>query len=501
MGDAKKVERHSARDIVDAGAAQGRAAAPSPELEGKWQTVQSRLKTQLGPQTFNSWLSSMRVISLREGRLTLSAPTTYRRNHIVAQYQERIRMLWRQVDPNVQTVEIIVDPAAQGATVTSPGQTSAGLPSATLSKKSHGLGKPTLRPSLPARALNILADTEPDPQLTFDRFVVGGSNRLAFAAAERVAKEPSGNYNPFYLYSPSGFGKTHLVSAIGREAMRLNPGIKVAYVPAEKFMMHWSSSSRDGDSAGFRELIRSVDLLILDDLQFICGRAGTLREFTATFSALVTAGKRVIVTADKPASKLDDIDEHVRSRIASGLTVSLEAPDYELRLAILKRKLADRLPAERRHFVPESSLEYMAHKVDTNPRELEAALKCVTANCELIGKPISLEMTQEFVRHLIRSAEKRTTIEDIQKEVCSFYGVPMRDLLSHRRDRQIVRPRQIAMYLAKELTTRSLPEIGRRFGGRDHTTVLYGVRKICEMRKDNIALSDEIDLLKRMIES
>jgi chromosomal replication initiator protein len=251
----------------------------------------------------------------------------------------------------------------------------------------------------------------------------------------------------------------------------------------------------------FRELVRSVDLLILDDLQFICGRTPTLREFIQTFSALVSAGKRVIITADRPASKIEDIDEHVRTRLSSGLTVTMEAADYDLRLAILRRKLADRLPAERRHFVPEICLEYIAHKVDTNPRELEAALKCVTANCELMGKPIGLEMTQEFVRHLIRTADRRITIEEIQKEVSSYYGVSMRDLLSHRRDRQIVRPRQIAMFLAKELTTRSLPEIGRRFGGRDHTTVLYGVRKIGQMRSENATLADEIDLLKRMIES
>ncbi|MFO1187908.1 MAG: chromosomal replication initiator protein DnaA [Alphaproteobacteria bacterium] len=498
MADAKKVERRTGRSEIETTASR---VPGSGDLEAKWQAVQARLKVSLGAHTFNSWISSLRFVEMKGGRVTLAAPSIYRRNHVAAQFQERIWLHWRSADASVSGVEIIVDPTARGALAHSNGM----RPPIPVEAQAPGHMRPSrLRPNRPGqtqRLPDFVADCAPDPQHTFDRFVVGPSNQLAFAAAERVAKEPSANYNPFYLYCPSGFGKTHLVSAIGREAMRINPQIKVAYVPAEKFMIHYSSSARDGETNAFREMIRAVDLLILDDLQFICSRPQTLREFIQTFSALVSAGKRVVITADRPAAKIEDIDEHVRSRLSSGLTVSMEAPDYDLRLAILKRKLADRLPADRRHFVPDNCLELIAHKVDTNPRELEAALKCVTANCELMNRPISLEMTQEFVKHLVRTADRRITIEEIQKEVSSFYGVSMRDLLSHRRDRQIVRPRQIAMFLAKELTTRSLPEIGRRFGGRDHTTVLYGVRKIGEMREENQALADEIDLLKRMIES
>lgn len=499
MADAKKVERRAVRSEIEVQPTTNRPAGGVSELEVKWQAVQMRLKASLGAHTFNSWIGSMRVVDMKNSRVTLAAPSVYRRNHVVSQYQERLWLLWRSVEPSVSAVDIIVDPAVQGAIVHAGGV----RPPRPAEAPAPGDVRSTrLRHQRPgARLPDFLADCAPDPQYTFERFVVGSANQLAFAAAERVAKEPSANYNPFYLYCPSGFGKTHLVSAIGREAMRQNPSLKVAYVPAEKFMIHYSSSARDGETNAFREMIRAVDLLILDDLQFICSRPPTLREFIQTFNALVAAGKRVVITADRPAAKIEDIDEHVRSRLSSGLTVSMEHADYDLRLAILKRKLADRLPADRRHFVPEACLELIAHKVDTNARELEAALKCVTANCELMNRPISLEMTQEFVKHLVRSADRRITIEEIQKEVSSFYGVSMRDLLSHRRDRQIVRPRQIAMFLAKELTTRSLPEIGRRFGGRDHTTVLYGVRKIGEMRQENQALADEIDLLKRMIES
>jgi chromosomal replication initiator protein len=500
MGDAKNVGRHSSREMIDpALAAQGHAGPSRADLEGHWKTVQTRLKAMLGNHKFNSWLGSMRLVDFKAGRVTLAATSIYRRNHIIAQYHERIRLVWRQVEPSVTTIDVIVDPLSQDKSL------NVGAPHVS----PHPLSGDTLRPSSKSpprpprhtRLPDILIDAEPDPQYTFDRFVVGATNKLAFAAAERVAKEPSGNYNPFYLYCPSGFGKTHLVNAIGREAMRHSPGLKVAYVPAEKFMMHYATSAREGETIAFREQIRNVDLLILDDLQFICGRTPTVREFAQTFSALVSAGKRVIITADRPAAQLEDIEDHVRTRLGSGLTVTIERADFDLRLAILKRKLIDRLSAERRHLVSDAVLEFIARKIDTNPRELEAALKCVAANCELMGKPISLEMTQEFVRHLVRSADRRITVEDIQKEVSSFYGVSMRDLLSHRRDRLIVRPRQVAMFLAKELTTRSLPEIGRRFGGRDHTTVLYGVRKIAQLRQEDAALADEIDLLKRMIES
>ena len=503
MGDAKKVE-HSARELGEAKSSRSVEVAIGVDeaLEAAFRNVQTRMKAMLGPNIYNSWIASLRAVKRDGGRVILAASSAYRRNHIAAQYQERLVFLWRQEDSSVSAVELIVDPSAQGATLATappkPPRPMSASPSSSGADPMRTSNKLRVRPQ--GKTFNFLADVEPDANLTFERFVVGPANRLAVAAAERVAKEPSGNYNPFYLYCPSGYGKTHLVSAIGREAMRVSPGLKIAYVPAEKFMMHYATSAREGETMMFREMIRAVDLLILDDLQFICGRGPTLREFNQTFNTLVAAGKRVIVTADRPPAKLEDVDDHIRSRLASGLTVTIEPADYDMRLAILRRKLVDRLTPDKRHYVPEASLEYIARKIETNPRELEAALKCVAANCELLNRPISLDTTAEFVSHLIRTQDRRITIEEIQKEVSTFYGVSMRDLLSHRRERQIVRPRQVAMYLAKELTTRSLPEIGRRFGGRDHTTVLYGVRKIGALKAKDTDLSDEIDLLKRIIE-
>jgi chromosomal replication initiator protein len=283
--------------------------------------------------------------------------------------------------------------------------------------------------------------------------------------------------------------------------MRLNPELKVAYMTAGTFMNASGQATRDNHPMGFRDLVRSVDMLMLDDLQFIVGRDATFREFIATFKHLQDAGKQMIIAGDRPANELEGIDEHARSRLSGGLTVTIGPPDYNLRMAILKRKLADLRATGRAIEISDNVLEYIAHKIDSNPRELEGALKCVANNSEIERSETSLEKVQELVRHLVKSQDRRVTIEDIQKKVALFYHVSMRDLLSHRRDRIIVRPRQVAMFLCKEMTTRSLPEIGRRFGGRDHTTVLYGVRRIADMRKENAALSDEIDLLKRMIEN
>jgi chromosomal replication initiator protein len=363
-----------------------------------------------------------------------------------------------------------------------------------------GMSTHTSRPPIKP-ASSMLGNAQPNPQFTFDNFVVGAPNELAFASARHVAMEPGKRYSALYLHSASGFGKTHLLNAIGNEAMRQNPELKVAYMTAGTFMNAFGQATRDNDSMGFRDMVRSVDMLMLDDLQFIVGRDATFREFIQTFKALQDAGKQVIIAADRPASELEGIDEHSRSRLSGALTVTITSPDYALRMAILKRKLADLRASGRVIEISDNVLEYIAHKIDSNPRELEGALKCVANNSEIERAETSLEKVQELVRHLVKSQDRRITIEDIQKKVALFYHVSMRDLLSHRRDRIIVRPRQVAMFLCKEMTTRSLPEIGRRFGGRDHTTVLYGVRRIAEMRKENAALSDEIDLLKRMIEN
>ena len=486
-------ENSETREDAQAPAAKGQV------IEAAWENVQQDLRHSYGSSVYNSWLRSLRVVEVQDGRLTLSSPSSFRRDYIATHYFDRIRLLWRKAEPSITSIDLIVDPhsstkeARPAARSTGRGQWAGTVPSpnqpvpTTMSKRRS------------SRTSDVLAETAPNTTMTFDNYVIGKSNELASAAARHAAQEPFGRYNPLYMHCPSGYGKTHIVNAIGNEALKVNPDLRVACVPAERFMFYYTHSVRDGDTISFKERMRSVDMLIIDDLQFICGREGTVRELTATFNSLINGGKQVVFAADRAPGDLPGIDEHFRSRLGGGLTVSIGAPDLDMRLEILRTKLGEIRRQAPRIEVPDAILDFLAHKVDTNPRELEGALKCVAANSELMGKAISLERTQELIRHLLKSADRRLTIEDIQKQVTSYYQVSMRDLLSHRRDRSIVRPRQIAMYLCKELTSRSLPEIGRRFGGRDHTTVLYGVRKIGGMMADDPSLTDEIELLKRML--
>ena len=483
------------------------------EMEAIWREIQARLKESLGAHVFRSWLSAMRIVSFVNGRLTLSCSSQFKKEYIATNFMDHLKLHWRQHTQAVRSIELVVE--AERTMVrpqaTRPGTTASQSPAqnAAYAKANGaraaallnaGMSTHTSRPQIKPSS-SLLTGALPSPQFTFENFVAGAPNELALASARHVAQEPGKRYSSLYLHSASGFGKTHLLNAIGNEALRQNPEIKVAYMTAGTFMNCFGQATRDNDAMSFRDMVRSVDLLMLDDLQFIVGRESTFREFISTFKALQDAGKQVIIAADRPASELEGIDEHSRSRLSGGLTVAVGAPDFALRLAILKRKLADLRAGGRLIEVSDNVLEYIAHKIDSNPRELEGALKCVANNFEIERSETSLEKVQELVRHLIKSQDRRITIEDIQKKVALFYHVSMRDLLSHRRDRIIVRPRQVAMFLCKEMTTRSLPEIGRRFGGRDHTTVLYGVRRIADMKKENVALSDEIDLLKRMIEN
>ena len=471
-------------------------AMSNESIEAAWVNVQQDLRHSYGPNIFNSWFKTLRVVSVANGRLTMSSPTSFRRDYVAAHYSDRLRLLWRQAEPSITSIDLIVDASpVREARPAIRKPAPANWPTAGAAAARAERPAPRPRTGGP----DLFADTAPNAALTFDTFVVGKCNELAYAAARHSAQEPCGRYNPLYLHCPSGFGKTHVVNAIGNEAIKVNPGLRVACVPAERFMFHYTNSVRDGDTLAFKERMRTVDILIIDDLQFICGREGTVRELTATFNSLIAAGKQIIFAADRPPAELVGIDEHFRSRLAGGLTVTIDAPDLKMRGEILRAKLAQIRTQAPRVDVPDAVLDFLAEKIDTNPRELEGALKCVAANSELMGRAISLERTEELIRHLLKSQDRRLTIEDIQKQVAAYYQVSMRDLLSHRRDRNIVRPRQVAMYLSKELTPRSLPEIGRRFGGRDHTTVLYGVRKIAKMIEENSAFADEVELLRRML--
>jgi chromosomal replication initiator protein len=339
-----------------------------------------------------------------------------------------------------------------------------------------------------------------DPRLTFESFVVGRSNALAQAAAERIARHdgPTALYNPLYLQAGVGLGKTHLMHAVGNQSRVA--GRRVIYLTADRFMYGFVASLKAQTSLAFKERLRGIDLLILDDVQFIQGRT-IQQEFGHTLNALIDAGRQVVVAADRPPAELESLDERVRSRLAGGLVVEISALDEGLRAGILDQRIAAVKAAHPGFDVSPAVIQYVARSIATNGRDLEGAVNRLLAHATLSGTAVTLETAEVAIRDLVRSREpKRVKIEDIQKLVASRYNVSRSDILSERRTAAVVKPRQIAMYLSKVLTLRSLPEIGRRFGGRDHTTVLHAVRKIEKALGDDASLSEEVELLKRMLQ-
>jgi chromosomal replication initiator protein len=335
-----------------------------------------------------------------------------------------------------------------------------------------------------------------DPRFTFDNFVVGKPNELAYAAARRVAEAPTPPFNPLFLYGGVGLGKTHLMHAIGLHIKKQTPERSIIYLSAEKFMYQFVRALRTKDTMAFKEQFRSVDVLMIDDVQFIGGREATQEEFFHTFNALVDQNRQVIISADKSPSDLEGVEERMRSRLGWGLVADIHPTTYELRLGILQAK-AEQSSTD----IPVKVLEFLAHKITSNVRELEGALNRILAHATLVGRPITLETTQEVLHDLLRANDRRVTIEEIQKRVSAHFNVRIADMHSARRARAVARPRQVAMYLSKQLTSRSLPEIGRKFGGRDHTTVMHAVRKVEELKATDASFAEDVELLRRMLEA
>jgi len=344
------------------------------------------------------------------------------------------------------------------------------------------------------------ADEPPRPRLreryTFESFIVGPANRLAFAAADGVAGAPGRLYNPLFLYGGVGLGKTHLMHAIAWQIRKRRPDRKVVYMSAEKFMYQFIRALRSRETVQFKEQFRSVDVLMIDDVQFIAGKDSTQEEFFHTFNALVDQNKQIVLSADKSPADIEGIEDRLRSRLGWGLVADIHPTTYELRLGILQTRVEQQnMP------VPPKVLEFLAHKITANVRELEGALNRLVAHATLVGRPITLENAQDVLHDLLRANDRRVTIEEIQKRVAEHFSIRLADMSSPRRARAVARPRQVAMYLAKQLTSRSLPEIGRKFGGRDHTTVMHAVRKIEELRAGDKTFSEDVELLRRMLES
>lgn len=366
---------------------------------------------------------------------------------------------------------------------------------------SHGVSSSRLQaPVVSATVVSDAVDdglsASLDPRYTFENFVTGKSNEFAYAAAQRVADSDQVAFNPLFLYGGVGLGKTHLMHAIAWAIRERHPGRRVVYLSAEKFMYSFVKALRYKTTMDFKDQFRSVDVLMIDDVQFISGKDSTQEEFFHTFNALVDQGRQIVISADKSPADLEDIGDRLRSRLASGLVADIHPTTYELRLGILSAK-ADQMGT----MVPEKVLEFLAHKINSNVRELEGALTRLIAHAQLVGRALSLETAQDVLRDVLRANDRRITIEDIQKKVAEHFQIRLSDMSSARRSRSVARPRQVAMYLSKQLTNRSLPEIGRKFGGRDHTTVMHAVKKIEELMRGDSAFAEDVDLLRRMLEA
>ncbi|MBM3568546.1 MAG: chromosomal replication initiator protein DnaA [Alphaproteobacteria bacterium] len=442
-----------------------------------WDEVRQKLRSEFGEATFNAWLRGLKLIETDNGAVTLAVPTRYTRDYVVTHHVDRILALWRQRDANVHGVDLVVQRNAQ-----SP----ASEPAIEAASAEAGDAAGMDTPSSPL-----------DPRFTFDNFVVGKSNEFAHAAARRVAESPVVPYNPLYLYGPVGLGKTHLMHAIAWHIRARNPKRKVIYLSSERFMYQFIRALRFKDTVAFKQQFRSADVLMIDDVQYIAGKESTQEEFFHTFNALVDRNRQIIISGDRSPIELDGMEERLRSRLGYGLVANILQADYELRLGILQSKV-EQMAVKLE--VPKGVLEFLAHSFTASVRELEGAFNRLIAHHQLVGRPISLEMAQEVLRDILRTVERRVTIDDIQKRVAEHYNIRLADMHSPRRARAVARPRQVAMWLAKQMTPRSLPEIGRKFGGRDHTTVMHAVRKVDELRAADRALAEDLEMLRRILE-
>jgi len=467
-----------------------------------WERVRARLRALLGEQVYVSWFGSMSHEAIDGETVRLSVPTRFLKNWVQSHYAEKLLACWKAELPAVRRIEIVLRTAVlrDNTIKAKPVE-----PVETAREARNGPAEraDTRAAMLPAQAAHEALGGSPlDPRLSFDTFVVGRSNTLAHAAGKQVALARRGEavmFNPIYIHAGVGLGKTHLLQSIAW-AGNAAPDRKVLYLTAEKFMYGFVAALKAQTALAFKEALRGIDVLVIDDLQFLQGKS-TQVEFCHTLNALIDAGRQVVIAADRPPSDLESLDDRVRSRLAGGLVVEIGTLEEDLRLEILKSRVAAARAHHQGFDVPQPVLAFIAKSVTHNGRDLDGALNRLLAHNKLTGHPVTMDMAERAVRDLIRPQEpKRVKIEDIQRVVARQYNVSRSDLLSSRRTANVVRPRQIAMYLAKTLTLRSLPEIGRRFGGRDHTTVLHAVRKIENLVDNDNVLAEEIELLKRLLQ-
>lgn len=459
-----------------------------------WTRVRRRLRAELGDDVFSSWFARIELMAIGHGVADLSIPTKFLKSWIQAHYADRLLARFVEEAPHVTQVALHVRSASRpkpGEATHRPAATVIELRAgqATRAKAAGDVGEPAEAAGLPANPL--------DRKMTFETFFVGRSNALARAAAEKVAAAPGSAYNPLFVHAGVGLGKTHLIQAVAHAAAA--QGRRVVYLTADGFMYGFVAALKSHNALAFKEKLRGIDMLVIDDVQFLQGKT-IQHEFCHTLNALLDAGKQIVVASHCAASDLENLDERARSRLGGGLVVEMEALDEELRMRILEARVAIAKSSHPNFEAPVDVVRHLARKITANGRDLEGAVNRLLAHTTLTGAPLTIETADVAIRDLVRSSEpKKVKIEDIQKLVATHFNVSRADILSSRRTANVVRPRQIAMYLSKTLTLRSLPEIGRRFGGRDHTTVLHAVRKVDDLLTRDLSLRDEVELLKRML--
>ena len=465
----------------------------------QWDRVCRRLRAEIGEDVYTSWFTSIALEPVVGESLRLSVPTRFLRNWIQSHYGERLLTLCSEEFPEVRRVDLVVRTTLTRVTA-DPARTPRAEAAAQSGDRGITVGRGMIR-SIEEGRIQGSGGSPLDPRFTYATFLVGRSNALAHAAARQVVESTPGTaarFNPLYIHSAVGLGKTHLLQAVvwAGEAS----GRRMLYLTAEKFMYGFVAALKSQSAIAFKEALRGIEVLVIDDLQFLQGPKVQL-EFCHTLNALVDAGRQVVIAADRPPAELESLEERVRSRLAAGLVVEIAPLESDLRQRILESRIAA-LKAQHPDFdVPPLVLQHVSQQVTQNGRDLDGAVNRLLAHNQLSGRPVTLEMAEEVIRDLIRPADpRRIRVEDILRIVAKHYGVSRADLLSSRRTANVVRPRQIAMYLAKTLTLRSLPEIGRRFGGRDHTTVLHAVRKIEGLVQGDKGLAEEIDALKRLLQ-
>ena len=445
-----------------------------------WSKVKIKLQEVYGEEEYSNWLKLLSLHSVRNNIVIFNAATKFMCDWINSHYGKKILSLWREFDKLITDISIVVCENKISTETTTNKE---------LQKDNSELNKNTK-----SDLYNNL-----DPRFTFKNFIVGKTNELAYSACRRIAEStniPTTGFNPLFLYGGVGLGKTHLMHAIAWEKKKINPDLKILYLSAEKFMYEFIKALRFKNTVAFKDQFRSVDVLMIDDVQFIIGKESTQEEFFHTFNALVDQNRQIVVSADKSPSDLEGLEERLRSRLGWGLVADIHPTTYELRLSIIEAKL------EKYNInLSKNVAEFLAHKITSSVRELEGALTRLTAHVTLVGREVDIEIAQDLLQDLLRASDRRTTIDQIQKKVSEHFNLKISDMHSARRSRIIARPRQIAMYLSKNLTTRSLPEIGRKFGGRDHTTVIHAIKKVEELKKNDSNLSEDIEILTRSLQT